>query len=138
MSEPDAISEAKRHLRLERLARGMLGVSASASLEEIKTAFRRLAARYHPDKCSGDDCRRRFMAALGAYEYLAHGEDPGDLLDGFDPKDIPKSLGGFAENEAGYIYWWLQTFGTDDGETKPKRPRKTTRPPDDGRSDIIG
>jgi DnaJ-class molecular chaperone len=36
-------------------ARKLLGLGESATLKEIKRAYRKLAHRYHPDKHSGDD-----------------------------------------------------------------------------------
>ena len=48
-----------------------LGVSRDASLEQIKSAFRHLALRWHPDKNPGDPgAERRFKAAAEAYEIL--------------------------------------------------------------------
>lgn len=49
----------------------ILGVSAGASQEEIKRAFRLLAMRWHPDKNPGDSvAAERFREALEAYETL--------------------------------------------------------------------
>lgn len=47
--------------------RDVLGVSQEASQTEIKTAFRKLALKYHPDR-QGDETR--FMEVLRAYEIL--------------------------------------------------------------------
>src|SRR6266576_4303070 len=46
----------------------ILGVSKSASADEIKKAFRRLAIQYHPDKESGDEAK--FKEVNEAYEIL--------------------------------------------------------------------
>ena len=47
----------------------VLGVDRSASAEEIKKAYRRLAHRYHPDKNPGDQkAEERFKEATYAYE----------------------------------------------------------------------
>ena len=35
-------------------ARRVLGLGETATLKEIKSAYRRMASRYHPDKHSGD------------------------------------------------------------------------------------
>ena len=35
----------------------VLGVEKSASADDIKKAFRKLATKYHPDKKTGDEAR---------------------------------------------------------------------------------
>jgi len=50
----------------------ILGVSRSASAEEIKKAYRKLAHKYHPDKSSGD--AERFKKINSAYQVLSHPE----------------------------------------------------------------
>ena len=37
-------------------ARRLLGLGEAATLKEIKSAYRRMASRYHPDKHSGSAC----------------------------------------------------------------------------------
>ncbi len=46
----------------------VLGVSKTASADEIKKAFRKLAVKYHPDKENGDETK--FKEANEAYEVL--------------------------------------------------------------------
>lgn len=46
----------------------ILGVEKNASAEEIKKSFRKLAAKYHPDKSSGDETK--FKDISEAYEVL--------------------------------------------------------------------
>ena len=48
----------------------VLGVSRSASPEEIKRAYRRLARKYHPDVSKEPDAEARFKEVGEAYEVL--------------------------------------------------------------------
>jgi molecular chaperone DnaJ len=49
----------------------LLGVSRSASADEVKKAYRRLAVKYHPDKNDGSkESEERFKEVTQAYEVL--------------------------------------------------------------------
>ena len=76
----------------------VLGVSKSASGDEIKKAYRRLAMKHHPDRNSDDQsAEARFKEAKEAYEVLLS-NDPeflSDLVTLF-LEDYPKLAGDIA------------------------------------------
>ena len=53
----------------------VLGVSKTASADEIRKAYRKLAFKYHPDKNPGDkEAEKRFQEISNAYEVLHDAE----------------------------------------------------------------
>ena len=53
----------------------VLGVAKTASADEIKSAYRKLAMKYHPDRNPGDEsAKAKFQEASEAYEVLSNPE----------------------------------------------------------------
>ena len=51
-----------------------LGVSSSASPEQIKKAYRKLAREWHPDRNKAENANEKFMQINEAYETLSDAE----------------------------------------------------------------
>ncbi|MFA4992530.1 MAG: DnaJ domain-containing protein [Candidatus Omnitrophota bacterium] len=52
-------------------ARKILGLEEEASIEEIKNAFRKLALKYHPDRCKGKD--KKYCEEM--FKKISHAKD---------------------------------------------------------------
>ena len=74
----------------------VLGVTKSASSQEIKKAYRKLASRLHPDKNPGEANEKRFKEVTGAYEIL--GDDKKRKL--YDEFGDVSLRAGFDEQQA--------------------------------------
>ena len=73
-----------------------LGVSKSASTDEIKKAFRRLAKQYHPDQNKDAKAKERFAEINGAYEIVGDETKRGQFDRGeIDAEGKPRFQGGF-------------------------------------------
>jgi molecular chaperone DnaJ len=78
----------------------LLGVSRTATADEIKRAFRRLARELHPDTGHGDpDAEGRFKAVAHAYEVLSD-PDKRRRYDAFGPEGVDG--GGSADPFGGF------------------------------------
>jgi molecular chaperone DnaJ len=73
----------------------ILGVNRSASTDEIKKAYRRMAMQYHPDKNPGDqEAESRFKEAAEAYEVLSD-PDKRQRYDRFGREGLRGGANGF-------------------------------------------
>lgn len=82
-----------------------LGVSPQASMEEIKTAYRKLSLKYHPDKNNNDEFfSERFKQLQEAYEALISQENRTSydqiLKNGVSENAAPPILEYFKVNKA--------------------------------------
>ena len=74
----------------------VLGVSKNATDEEIKSAFRKLAKKYHPDINKDPDAPNKFKEAQEAYAVLSD-KDKRSKYDQFGHAAFDASQGGFSQ-----------------------------------------
>lgn len=73
----------------------VLGVTKSATSDEIKKAYRKLALKYHPDRNPGDkEAEEKFKEAAEAYDVLSD-EKKKALYDQYGHAMGPGGMGGF-------------------------------------------
>ena len=71
----------------------VLGVSRNASESDLKSAFRNLARKYHPDVSKESDAEARFKEVGEAYEVLKDPEKRA-AYDQFGHAGVDPSMGG--------------------------------------------
>ncbi|CNE87789.1 curved DNA-binding protein CbpA [Yersinia rohdei] len=76
----------------------VMGVEPTASLKEIKTAYRRLARKYHPDVSSEDDAESKFKEVAEAYEVLKDAERRAE----YDELRLHRNDPRFSQQQAAY------------------------------------
>ena len=73
----------------------VLGVAKSATADEIKSAYRKLAMKYHPDRNPGDKAaEEKFKEAAEAYDVL-HDPEKRQRYDQFGHQGLEGGMGGF-------------------------------------------
>lgn len=76
----------------------VLGISRSATIDEVKKSYRKLAVKYHPDKNPGDaEAEERFKEAAEAYGVLSD-EEKRARYDRFGHQGM-SGMGGFDPNQ---------------------------------------
>ena len=92
----------------------VLGVSRSATDAEIKSAFRKLAKKYHPDLNKEPDAAEKFKEVQEAYEVLSD-EGKRKTYDQFGHAAFDQNMGGGGGNPYGsYGGFNTSGFGFDD------------------------
>jgi len=119
----------------------ILGVKPDASEAEIKTAYRRLARKYHPDVSKEKGAEERFKSINEAHEALRDpgrrasydqlrargfrsGQEyqpgPGQPGYGFDPREA------FGDGGSGFSDFFESLFGRARGTERPSAPRRSS------------
>ena len=116
----------------------ILGVNENASPEEVKTAYRKLAVEYHPDRCPEEkkkECEEKFKEVAAAYYALGDakrrkeyddykkgdyvfrsGQGSGDFASqtGFDFEDLMKHFHASRSHETQQQRGFNRYFSFDD------------------------
>ncbi len=79
----------------------VLGVSKSASSEEIKKAYRLLAKKYHPDICKEPNAEEKFKEVQEAYEVLSDDQKRA-RYDQYGFEDPTQGFGGAGQGFSGF------------------------------------
>ncbi|MCK6601168.1 MAG: molecular chaperone DnaJ [Bacteroidetes bacterium] len=97
----------------------VLGVSKSASAEELKKAYRKLAMQFHPDRNPGDkQAEEKFKEAAEAYEVLSDA-DKRAKYDRFGHQAFQPGQGGFGQQGFRDINDIFSAFGDIFGGNSP-------------------
>ena len=75
----------------------ILGISRSATEDEIKKAYRKLALKYHPDKNKSPEAEEKFKLIAEAYEVLSD-KKKRDIYDQFGEEGLQGGGGGSSGN----------------------------------------
>ncbi|MEZ4590376.1 MAG: molecular chaperone DnaJ [Chloroflexota bacterium] len=106
----------------------LLGVGRSASKDEIKKAYRKLARQYHPDVNKDDGAEDKFKEIQRAYEVLSD-EQKRNMYDTYGHAGVENGAGGFSGFEGGFgnisdIFEELFNAGFGGNRRRRRGPRR--------------
>lgn len=105
----------------------VLGLSKSASKDEIRKAYRSLSKKYHPDLNKADDAVEKFKEVTEAYEILSDDSKKANY-DQFGHTDPNQGFGGFGGGGGadgfGFDDIFSTFFGGNTRRRDPNAPRK--------------
>jgi molecular chaperone DnaJ len=113
----------------------ILGVDKTASKDDIKKMYRKLAMQYHPDKNPGDKgSEEKFKEISEAYSVLSDDQkranfdqfgsvdgNQGNFNSGFDMNDFMRNFGGFGDIFGGFSFGGGNPFTDPFGRTQVNR-----------------
>lgn len=93
----------------------ILGVSKSASADEVKRAYRKLALEWHPDRNKKPEANEKFKEINEAYAVLSDPKKK-QTYDQFGQSAFAPGAGGFGETRQGpFSYTWSSSGGSPAG-----------------------
>ncbi len=103
----------------------VLGLSKSATKDEIRKAYRKLSKKYHPDLNKAADAEDKFKEATEAYEVLSD-ESKKANYDQFGHAGPNQGFGGggFSGDGFGFEDIFSSFFGGNTRRRDPNAPRK--------------
>lgn len=108
------MDEVNRQLKIQKAAAEILGVSMKATAEELKTAYRKAAQKFHPDhNQENSDANKKFTMIKCAYDILVNGNVSNSQLDEIKFWDIGASKSNQkydVNNDWGHFLWWKERF----------------------------
>lgn len=100
----------------------ILGISKTATVDDIKKAYRKLALKYHPDKNKTPEAEEKFKEVAEAYEVLSD-QKKREIYDSFGEEGLKGNAGGGQGGPGNQSYTYTfhgdpratftQFFGTD-------------------------
>jgi len=91
----------------------ILGVDKSASGDEVKRAYRKLAMQYHPDRGGGKEAETKFKEVNEAYQILSDPQKRAQY-DQFGSRAFD-GTGGFNQSAGGFDYSGFRNSGQSGG-----------------------
>ena len=114
----------------------VLGITRTASVSEIRSAYRKLAAKYHPDVNPGDhSAEEKFKELNEAHEVLSSSEKR-PLYDQYGHEGPASGMGGMGEGGFGDIFDMFFGAGGGGGRPSGERARQQATQGNDLRYDL--